>query len=79
MSVPAGHEATGDACLRCGGPIRWIDTAWSCGEGCLYCADCAEELGGVCGNDSGELRAVRRTAPVGRAAKPAAPSAEGLK
>lgn len=61
-----GQDAC-DACLRCDAPLRWIDAAWTCGAGCAYCGDCADELGGVCANDSGDLRAQRRTRPIGRA------------
>jgi hypothetical protein len=43
------------ACQRCAGDIRWIDAWHACPEGCAYCAECAEELGGSCANGCGTL------------------------
>jgi hypothetical protein len=59
-------DEPGGECLRCGGPLSWVDVAWRCGEGHTYCSDCKEELGATCPNDSDELRAERRTRPAGR-------------
>lgn len=55
-----------DACQRCDGPLGWIDDAWVCPAGCTFCADCKDELGGVCVDCSDALRRERRTRPIGR-------------
>lgn len=69
-----------ESCLRCDGPLGWIDEAWVCSSECTYCADCKDEVGGVCPNCSEMLRRrEKRTQPVGRARPSAGPAAEPFK
>jgi hypothetical protein len=55
-----------DACGRCTGHLGWIDDAWMCSTGCTYCADCKDELGGLCPNCSEMLHRIQRTRRIGR-------------
>jgi hypothetical protein len=47
-------------CQRCDRRLTAADDAAACRHGCTFCPRCADELGSVCPNCSGEL--VRRPA-----------------
>ena len=59
-------------CERCRQALAHEDVAFVCSLECTYCMECAEVLGGICDNCSGELtrrprRRIARTTPTSAA------------